>query len=222
MPASPPSNIYCELVVSTWPFRTGVLVYEPLAQVELIRFKIGDFHADWESFQAYSSLLNPAIDYSYRANGLLQLLGEDREGLEEMLGFPLQDNLHLKLSDDVVREVEACLDPFGYGWADVQLSSLEGMVENLIQTGSCQAVAAAWWDRFERPSAWSPPDPDLWQTRFQLPVDEWSLSDYLRGLAEWEAYFPQQPLPECQAWKQLDQWFGMQTQQTPVDSPPAS
>lgn len=228
------STIYLELVVSTWPFRTGVLVYEPLGRLRIAEWDLLELSADPVIINQYGTVLNPLLPYRRRARTVLADLAADQELLRTALGIT-DESLHVEpeLSDDVERELALWARKHNCHINDLALESLDPLLTKLEgwDPADHHAFVADWWENFERPASLQEPSelrtasgpggalytamtPDresalaLWREEIDCPINEFSLYTALRCHWGWRLEFSDQPRPEFPVFERLRELFG--------------
>lgn len=205
---SPALNI--ELVVSTWPFRTGVVIYEPVTARRVAEFDLDELAASGtQVLRSHAHLLNPLLPYRRRAAGLLAELASDQEFLRDLLGFEGSDPIELTLSDDVSRALsrfaaahELALSDFGLGRLDDLLAAVEARDATDHHRFVCD-----WWEQFERPRDLEGPS----AFRAQTGPDGGSLylgmtgGDVDAAVRAWRSDIAEVPLNEFSLWNALRQ-----------------
>ncbi len=142
-----------ELVVSTWPFRTGVVVYDPATRNDVVEWDIADAAADPAVMRRYGALLNPMNAYRPRAEAILAALAGTQEALRLGIGLdPEDDSVEVRpvLSDDVERELGTFTAAHGLRVADLSLSRLHRLLATLEERSEedHHDFVASWQETF--------------------------------------------------------------------------
>lgn len=216
------ATIHPELVVSSWPFRLGTIVYDPELRIDVASWDLDQLIEEPDLLGVAAGLLNPLRPYRRRSDALIEALTADQELLRAVYQVGEDEDVTVapQVSDDVERELTGWLRPFGLSIADLALKRLPDLLGTLSDWDAedHHAFCASWWETFEQPSdaprpssfrAHAGPDGKLYTASFSAAdaLTMWrsdcrvdSLSDFslwqaLRAHWAWRLEFSSEPEP---------------------------
>jgi len=161
-----PEKIQPELVVSSWPFRVGTIIYDPLLRIDVASWDLEDLVEQPDMLRVAAPLLNPLLPYRKRSEALIRELTGDQDLLRAVYQVdPDQDvTVAPRVSDDVERELGGWLRERGLTINDIGLRGLPSLLDRLADWPADRhhAFCADWWEAFEQPAA--APKPSMFRT----------------------------------------------------------
>lgn len=236
---SEPVNI--EVVVSSWPFRTGSVVYDPLTGTDVAEYSLAELSAEPRVTRRLARLLDPRRPYRRRAEALLEDLSSQQELLSNAYGSEGREVV-LLLSDDVERELDRFAREWGLTLAMLlNPLRLEELLQNLEERSleEHHEFVSTWWEAFARPRSMSGPSsfrlesgPDgqlfgamtsdrklaaaLWKRSCEsMSLSEFSLWDALRLHWAWRLEFKRYRRPQFPLYEQMEELFGSSKRRSP-------
>ena len=227
-------TIQPELVVSSWPFRLGTIIYDPLLRIDVASWDLEDLAEHPDMLRVATPLLNPLLPYRKRSTALTRELAKDQDLLRAVYQVETGQDVTVQpqLSDDVERELGAWLRDRGLALNDIALRVLPAFLDRLADWPADRhhAFCADWWETFEQPSAapkpstfrlMAGPGGSLYRRAYQgdAAVRAWradaeetafggfSLWHALRVHWAWRLEFPDQPKPSFPVLDRLKDLF---------------
>lgn len=222
-----------EWVLSSWPWRLGSILYDPVVQMDVQAWDLQDLAERPGLVTAPPTMLDPRRDYQERAGELSCYAAADQELLCALyeINPEVQAQVQPKVSQMVPQELEEWLKPYGLEWKDLALDNLQGLLVQL-ESWSMERhheFLADWWETWEVPHQTDRPsifrqdagpggsvyrgvygeDALLaWQEeQTSLGLSDFSLWAALRSHWGWRLEFGDQPRPNFKALDQLHQLF---------------
>jgi hypothetical protein len=94
--------IEVDLVVSSWPFRTGVIIYDPVLELDIIEWNLQEVAARPDIWTKLQPGLDLFQNYSPRANFMLDILSKKQDYLTSIYQErPVQLRLSRELEDSL-------------------------------------------------------------------------------------------------------------------------
>jgi hypothetical protein len=223
-----------ELVVSSWPFRLGTIVYDPALRIDVASWDLDEVVEQSDFLPVAARLLNPLRPYRKRSEALIGALTSDQELLRAVYQVDEEEDVRIEPvpSDDVERELAAWLKPRDLSMADISLRNLPELLDTLASwpIERHHSFCADWWETFEQPaSAAKPsvfriqaaPGGRLYNAAFSLDTamarwredcdstefSEFSLWQALRAHYAWRLEFASEPAPTFPVLTRLEQLF---------------
>lgn len=176
-------QLISQVVLSSWPWRLGTVVYEPLLTSDLASWQLSDLEeqpfasppqglaspipqslsSQWLGIPA--ALLDPRKESSARGRALLAYLEADQQMLLSafQLVSPEAQQVCLELSELPEQQLSSWLSERGLSIEDISLANLEGFLEMLLswEAEDHHALLADWWEQWEIPHR---PGPSAFRT----------------------------------------------------------
>ena len=222
-----------EWILSSWPFRLGSILYDPIQQMDIRAWDLQDLSDHPDLFRVDIQDLDPRLPDHKRIKGLMKSALSDQELLRAM--YEIQDEdprlVGPHASNLVAEEVGAWLAPYNLKWDDLALDGLEGLFNKLeaLSPQEHHTFLADWWETWEVPyqdgkpsifrqeagpggsvyaSVYGDDALEVWKTEQKtLSLADFSLWAALRSHWGWRIEFPDQPRPNFPVLDKLDQLF---------------
>lgn len=224
-------SLTAEVVLSSWPWRTGSIVYDPVLGLDLSSWELTDLrdHPEWVTVDA--QLLDPRANYDERGKGLLSHLEADQPLLTTMyqIRSPEAEEVCLELSEMPEEKISDFLSEWDLQIEDIQIDNLPRLLDTLLSwpIEKHHAFLADWWERFEIPhrdgeSAFrSGAGPEgtvygsfgdqglsVWKREIEgLDIQDFCLWAALRVHYGWRLDFPEEPWPGLPVISEIDSLF---------------
>lgn len=224
-------ELTADVVLSSWPWRLGSTIYEPVLGLDLASFDLQELKNDPQWVPVPAELLDPRKDYKERGRALLAWLESDQQSLLDLFHVisPDADSVCLELSDLPEQELSDWLQEYDLELKDIQIDNLEGLLEELLgwPREKHHQFLSDWWERWEIPHRPGPsrfreqagPDGsvfgsygdkgrEVWaeQTK-ELSLEDFSLWAALRAHWAWRIEFSDQPWPGLPVLGKLPELF---------------
>jgi len=221
-------------VLSSWPFRLGSILYDPILQMDIQSWDLQDLTDAPGLVQVPAEMLDPRRDYKTRSKELARESIKDQELLRAMYELDIEGNTELRptVSSLVPKELNTWLKTYGLEWNDLALNSLDSLMSTL-ESWSMEEhhlFCADWWETWEMPhrndhpstfrqeagpggslyaSVYGEDALAVWQhEQSSLGLSDFSIWAVLRSHWGWRLEFSDQPRPQFLVLDQLDAFFG--------------
>ena len=223
-----------EWILSSWPFRLGSILYDPIQGMDIRSWDLQDLADHPQLFQVERADLDPRRPDTERLKGLMNHALQDQELLRAM--YEIQDEdprpVGPVASNLVAEDVGEWLKSYDLQWEDLALNSLEGLFAKLEAKSleDHHLFLADWWETWEMPPRDGGPSIfrqetgpggsvykgvygddalEAWKhEQSDLGLADFSLWAALRSHWAWRLEFSDQPRPSFPVLEQLDGLFG--------------
>lgn len=224
-------TLQAQAVLSSWPWRLGTVVYEPVLGLDLASWDLHDLQENPQWVSAPKALLDPRSNYKKRGKALLEWLTDDQELLKTVYQdrSPEAEKIALELSPLPEEELDQWLKERGLSFDAIQLSQLDLLLEELLgwEPERHHQLLADWWERWEIPHRTGPSAfrqkagpqgtvygsfedqaRQVWQREIEgFDLDDFCLWSAMRVHWAWRIEFNDAPWPGLKVLDQLDQLF---------------
>jgi len=223
-----------EWVLSSWPFRLGSIMYDPILQMDVQAWDLQDLADRPGLVTVPPYMLDPRRDYHERSKELADCASKDQELLRALYEVDLDSDtvIQAKSSGLVPDEMNQWLKEYGLEWDSLSIDNIHNLMDQLEEWSmeDHHRFCADWWETWEIPHR--PERPSIfrqeagpggtvyrgvygddallaWQEEQKsLGLSDFSMWAVLRSHWGWRLEFSDQPRPQFPVLGQLDKLFG--------------
>lgn len=227
-------ELEADVILSSWPWRLGTVIYEPIIGLDLASFDLQDLKESPDWVPVSKEMLDPRRRSEERGRELLAWLESDQESLQTLFQAvsPDAEEVCLSLSDIPEVELDTWLQKYGLSLEQIEIGNLEELLEELLgwDRERHHEFLSDWWERWEIPHRQGPsafrqsagPEGsvfgsygdearDVWRRELMgLSLEDFSLWAALRAHWAWRIEFSDEPWPGIPVLAEVDSLFGDQ------------
>lgn len=224
--------LQAEVVVSSWPFRTGVIVYDPVLGRDIAEWRLGQLVHEPGVLPRLRHLLDPRLPYRRRAEAIVADLNTDQRYLQEMYGLDETVTVQARVSDEFEEGLGRFAEEHGVSLELLWLDKLYELLETLAgwEPERHHRFCVDLYELFHRPPGGEGPTefarrsapggamytaeaPNkewalrLWEKDVNCPVGDFNLWRALRAHWGWRLEFAEHDPPVFSALEELERMF---------------